>query len=64
MTVVPPVALTVFWYGRQISKLSKKTQDELSEASKVAEEKIGNIRTVRSFANESIEVQRLRVTKC
>ena len=38
--------------------LSKKTQTALGEITKVAEERIGNIRTVQAFAKEDAEVKR------
>jgi ABC-type multidrug transport system fused ATPase/permease subunit len=55
MSIVPPVAIAAVWYGRIVRDLSKKTQDAYGEANKVSEEKIGNIRTVRAFAQESVE---------
>lgn len=39
--------------GRKLRDLRKKFQDELANASNVAEEAIGNIRTVRSFNGEN-----------
>jgi ABC-type multidrug transport system fused ATPase/permease subunit len=62
MTIVPPVALAAVWYGRVVRSLSKKTQDAVSDATKVAEEKVSNIRTVRSFSQEGSEVQRYKST--
>jgi len=56
--VVPPVAMGAAVYGRYIKKLSRQTQDALSSATKVAEEKISNIRTVRAFAQEEKEQKR------
>jgi ATP-binding cassette subfamily B (MDR/TAP) protein 9 len=39
-------------YGSLYRYIQKKIQDALAEASASAEEAIGNIRTVRTFANE------------
>ncbi|KAJ3196354.1 ATP-binding cassette sub- B member 10, mitochondrial [Irineochytrium annulatum] len=58
MTIVPPVAVAAIYYGRLVRDLSKRTQDVISETTKVAEEKVGNIRTVRSFAQEGTESKR------
>ena len=41
------------YVGRFLKSLRKKFQDKLAEANNVAEETISNIRTVRSFSNES-----------
>lgn len=38
--------------GKFVQGISKKYQDKLAEASAVAEESVGNIRTVRSFSQE------------
>ncbi|KAI8851224.1 P-loop containing nucleoside triphosphate hydrolase protein [Chytridium lagenaria] len=56
MTIVPPVALAAIWYGRLVRQLSKQTQDAISETTKFAEEKVGNIRTVRAFSREPKEM--------
>jgi ATP-binding cassette subfamily B (MDR/TAP) protein 10 len=56
---VVPVVLTFAWgYGRFIRKLSTQVQDALSRATDVANEKLGNIRTVRAFAQEDGEAAR------
>ncbi|XP_069787758.1 nuclear pore complex protein Nup133 isoform X3 [Narcine bancroftii] len=55
--VVPPVAVLAVFYGRYIRKLAGVTQDSLADATQLAEERIGNIRTVRAFAKESSELQ-------
>jgi ATP-binding cassette subfamily B protein len=58
LTVVPPVAVGAVLYGRRVRALSRAVQDALATASGVAEETIGGIRTVRSFAAEGVEVAR------
>eukprot|EP01134_Creolimax_fragrantissima_P007566 CFRG7566T1 len=50
--VVPVIAIGAVVYGRQVRGLRKRFQDTLAKASKVAEETIGSVRTVRAFANE------------
>ncbi|XP_049826142.1 ATP-binding cassette sub-family B member 10, mitochondrial isoform X2 [Aethina tumida] len=57
LTVVPPLVLVAVCYGRFVRNVSKKLQDSLAEAGKVAEERIGNIRTVKTFAQEQREMQ-------
>ena len=54
-TVVPPVAIGAMMYGSAVKKLTTKVQDRLGAANEVAEERIGNIRTVRWFTNEEKE---------
>jgi ATP-binding cassette subfamily B protein len=58
MAVVPVVAVGAVIFGRSVRSLSKRTQDALAAATSVAEETLGNIRTVRSFAREEQEVGR------
>ncbi|ELK05060.1 ATP-binding cassette sub-family B member 10, mitochondrial [Pteropus alecto] len=57
LSVVPPVSILAVLYGRYLRKLSKRTQDSLAQATQLAEERIGNIRTVRAFGKEMAEVE-------
>lgn len=54
----PPVALGAFFYGRAIRNLSRKIQKNLGGLTKIAEERLGNVRTSQSFAGELQEVSR------
>uniref|UniRef100_A0A8B9SGF7 ATP-binding cassette sub-family B member 10, mitochondrial n=1 Tax=Anas platyrhynchos TaxID=8839 RepID=A0A8B9SGF7_ANAPL len=57
LSIVPPLAVVAVIYGRYLRKLTKMTQDSLLEAIKLlAEERIGNIRTVRAFGQEMAEM--------
>ncbi|KAI8809035.1 P-loop containing nucleoside triphosphate hydrolase protein [Cladochytrium replicatum] len=56
--IVPPVAIAAIVYGRIVRDLARKTQDAVGEATKVAEEKLGNVRTVRAFSQEEAETKR------
>ena len=47
-----------FWLGFKIRKLHRNRQDEKSGMSIVAQEAFSNIRTVKAFANESVEVEK------
>lgn len=54
----PPVAIGAFFYGRLIRNLSRKIQRNLGTLTKIAEERLGNVRTSQAFAGESQEVGR------
>lgn len=54
----PPIALGAFFYGRMIRNLSRKIQRNLGTLTKIAEERLGNVRTSQAFAGEIQEVSR------
>ncbi|XP_048342311.1 ATP-binding cassette sub-family B member 10, mitochondrial isoform X2 [Sphaerodactylus townsendi] len=56
LSVVPPLAVIAVIYGRYLRKLTRMTQDSLAEATQLAEERIGNLRTVRAFGQELNEM--------
>ncbi|MBZ3882529.1 ATP-binding cassette sub-family B member 10, mitochondrial [Sciurus carolinensis] len=58
LSVVPPMSILAVAYGRYLRNLSKATQDSLAQATQLAEERIGNIRTVRAFGKELTEVEK------
>lgn len=62
LIVVPPVMIFAIIYGRFLRKITKKTQDELSSSSQLAEERFSNMRTVRAFAREGSEIQAYNIT--
>ncbi|KAJ7578678.1 P-loop containing nucleoside triphosphate hydrolase protein [Mycena floridula] len=49
LTVVPPVSLGAFFYGRYLRKLSNQTQAAVGEMSKAATESLSALRTVQAF---------------
>ncbi|KAG8280911.1 ATP-binding cassette sub- B member 10, mitochondrial [Homalodisca vitripennis] len=57
LAIVPPVAGMAIVYGRFVRNITKRVQDSLAEATQVAEERIGNIRTVKAFSQEQREIQ-------
>ena len=57
LSVVPPVFLGAFFYGKYMRKLSAQVTDALAAATSFAEERLSSIRTVRTFAQESREIQ-------
>lgn len=54
----PPVALGGWYYGQIIRNIGRKIQDNLGTLTKIAEERLGNVKTSQSFAGEIIEVSR------
>ena len=54
----PPVAFGAFFYGRAIRNLSRRVQKNLGTLTKIAEERLGNVRTSQAFAGEVQEVHR------
>ncbi|KAF9518913.1 hypothetical protein BS47DRAFT_1325025 [Hydnum rufescens UP504] len=50
LSVVPPIALGSFVYGRYLKKLSNRTQEALGEMSQVAQESLSALRTVQAFS--------------
>jgi ABC-type multidrug transport system fused ATPase/permease subunit len=56
MFIVPIISLGSAFYGRFVRKLAKETTDASAELTKVAEEKLSNIRTVRAFNQTNHEV--------
>ncbi|KAG5477443.1 hypothetical protein CUR178_05147 [Leishmania enriettii] len=53
--MIPPVAIFAGSYGRYVRKLQHNMQDALADMGTVAEERLSNIRTVRSFGTEAQE---------
>lgn len=58
LVMFPPVAIGAFFYGRAIRNLSRKIQQNLGTLTKIAEERLGNVRTSQAFAGEILEVNR------
>uniref|UniRef100_A0A8C6X5M3 ATP-binding cassette sub-family B member 10, mitochondrial n=1 Tax=Naja naja TaxID=35670 RepID=A0A8C6X5M3_NAJNA len=58
LTVVPSLAVIAVLYGTYLRKLARMTQDSLAEATQLAEERIGNLRTVRAFGHEVTEMEK------
>lgn len=54
----PPVAIGAFFYGRAIRNLSRRIQKNLGTLTKIAEERLSNVRTSQAFAGEIQEVGR------
>ena len=54
----PPVAVVAFISGRQLRTLSRKIQKNLGTLTKIAEERLGNVRTSQAFVGEVQEAAR------
>ncbi|KAL1138969.1 hypothetical protein AAG570_009030 [Ranatra chinensis] len=57
LCIVPPVAAMAIIYGRFIRRMTTRVQDALADATQVAEERISNIRTVKAFSREDVEIE-------
>lgn len=58
LSVLPPVVGVAILYGRFVKRISKDVQDSLASLNTTAEERISNIRTVKSFAQEVNEIEK------
>ncbi|KAJ5899764.1 ABC transporter integral membrane type 1 [Penicillium taxi] len=56
--LLPPIGLSAFFYGRAVRNLSRTIQKNLGTLTKIAEERLGNVKTSQSFAGEILEVNR------
>ena len=55
---VPVISLATRYFGSKIRTLSRLVQDRLADTTAVAEETLGAIRAVKSFAREPYEIDR------
>lgn len=53
--VIPILVLIVVLMGRTTKKLSRKSQDKVSELTSITDEIIHNIKTIQSYAKEEVE---------
>ena len=58
LVMVPPIALGAYFYGRAIRNLSRQIQKNVGTLMKIAEERLGNIKTSQAFAGEVQEIHR------
>ncbi|PSN59098.1 hypothetical protein BS50DRAFT_509128 [Corynespora cassiicola Philippines] len=54
----PPVAVVAFLSGRSLRNISRKIQKNLGTLTKIAEERLGNVRTSQAFVGEVQEAGR------
>lgn len=57
LSVVPPVTIGAIFYGRFVKKMSKAVQSSLAATTALAEERLSNVRTVKSFVQEENEAK-------
>lgn len=58
IVAVPAVVFLAVYFGRKVRVFSKNVQERLAEATAVADESIGGIRTVRSFDRDGSQADR------
>jgi putative ABC transport system ATP-binding protein len=58
LLMFPPVAIGAFFYGRVIRNISRSIQKNLGTLTKIAEERLGNIKTSQAFVGEVQEINR------
>ena len=60
LAILPVVVLLALIFGRYIKKLSKATQEKLSQANIIVEETLQSARIVKAFTNELLEIGRYK----
>lgn len=58
LLMFPPIAIGAVFYGRAIRNISRQIQKNLGTLTKIAEERLGNIKTSQAFVGEVQEVGR------
>lgn len=58
LLMFPPIAVGAFFYGRFMRNISRQIQRNLGTLTKIAEERLGNIKTSQAFAGEIQEIGR------
>jgi subfamily B ATP-binding cassette protein MsbA len=58
LAAVPVAVGAIFFFGRRLRRISTGVQDRVAEATALAEEALGQIRTVQSFVQEGHERRR------
>lgn len=56
--MAPPVAIIAFFAGRALRQVSKRIQKNLGTLTKIAEERLSNVKTSQAFVGEVQEVSR------
>ncbi|KAG6043208.1 hypothetical protein E4U39_004813 [Claviceps sp. Clav50 group G5] len=58
LLMFPPIAIGAVFYGRVVRSISRSIQKNLGTLTKIAEERLGNVKTSQSFVGEVQEVGR------
>lgn len=56
--IIPPITVIAILYGRKIRKFAKMVQDKIATSSVIVSEALTGINSVKSFTNESFEINR------
>lgn len=56
--IVPIVSIIAFVFGKYIRKFSRTVQDKVADSNVIVEETLQGVQNVKSFANESYEINR------
>jgi len=62
LATLPVMIIAAILFGRFIRKLSKRTQDQVAESNTIVQETLTGIISVKSFANEALELVRYGVS--
>ena len=62
LATLPVMIIAAILFGRFIRKLSKRTQDQVAESNTIVQESLTGIISVKSFANEALELVRYGVS--
>ncbi|MDZ7845960.1 MAG: ABC transporter transmembrane domain-containing protein [Owenweeksia sp.] len=61
LAIVPVVVLITVFFGRFIRKYSRDVQSQVAESNTIVEETLQGIFNVKAFANEFLEMARIKV---
>ncbi|MDE0978500.1 MAG: ABC transporter transmembrane domain-containing protein, partial [Flavobacteriales bacterium] len=62
LATLPVMIIAAILFGRFIRKLSKRTQDQVADSNTIVQETLTGIISVKSFANEALELVRYGVS--
>ncbi len=62
LATLPVMIIAAIFFGRFIRKLSKRTQDQVADSNTIVQETLTGIISVKSFANETLELLRYGVS--
>lgn len=60
LAIIPVIAIVTLFFSRYIRKLSREVQDKVAESNVIVGESLQGIANVKSFTNESYEINRYK----
>ena len=60
LAVAPMIAVLIAWFGDRMLRLSRRSQDQVSNLAALLSETFSGIRLVRAFATEPYEIERFK----